>query len=112
DRYKEGLSPCITNYQAIFNGKSKFFRHELTAIIFDDAHAAEHIIRDHFTLTIAPNMFPQAYEAIRELFRGFFTRIGEEISYRDTFSRQNSNRDWLVPPFIVRENFGQFQEIL
>lgn len=112
DRYQEGLSPCITNYQAIFNGKSKFFRDELSAIIFDDAHAAEHIIRHHFSLTVTPDTFTDTYESIRELFRGFFTKIGQEISYRETFSRPNSTRDWLVPPFAVRENLGQLQEIL
>ena len=42
--YRQGLAPCVTTYQALFNGKSKFFRENLAAVIFDDAHAAEHLI--------------------------------------------------------------------
>ncbi len=45
DLFQQGKAPCITTYQALFNGKSKFAKQDISAIIFDDAHTAEGIIK-------------------------------------------------------------------
>lgn len=52
DLFLKGDAPCITTYQALFNGLSVFFREPIAAVIFDDAHAAEHLLRDHFSIHI------------------------------------------------------------
>ena len=54
DLYKRAEAPCITTYQALFNGRTRFKSDHIAAAIFDDAHAAEHILRDQYSLTISP----------------------------------------------------------
>ncbi|MEC4984246.1 MAG: DEAD/DEAH box helicase family protein, partial [Oscillatoria sp. PMC 1076.18] len=81
--YQRCLAPCVTTYQAIFNGKSRFFREKPIAIIFDDAHAAEHLLRDHFTLKIKRNNFTELFSKIFELFRSYHEKIGKGISYSE-----------------------------
>jgi superfamily II DNA or RNA helicase len=53
DLFETGRSFCITTYAALFNGysalRNRFFPQ---AIIFDDAHVAEGLLRDAFTLRI------------------------------------------------------------
>src|ERR1041384_629846 len=44
--------PCLTNYAAIFNGKSIFRRKQVAALILDDAHVAGPSIRQAFTLRL------------------------------------------------------------
>ena len=51
DLYERCLAPCITTYQAVFNGKSRFLKDHPKALIFDDAHTAEHLLREQFTLS-------------------------------------------------------------
>src|ERR1700722_11677455 len=51
--YATGEGFCLTNYQALFNSRSASNRDlRPEAIIFDDAHVAEKIIRDCFTVRI------------------------------------------------------------
>ena len=52
-QYQRAEAPCVTTYQALFNGKTRFASDDISAVIFDDAHAAEHILRDQFSLNIA-----------------------------------------------------------
>lgn len=49
--WEESRGPGITNYAAVFNGKSIFKGFDLGGIVFDDAHVAGNIIRAQFTLT-------------------------------------------------------------
>ena len=53
DLFETGKSFCITTYAALFNGHSalrnKFFPQ---AVIFDDAHVAESLLRGAFTLEV------------------------------------------------------------
>ena len=53
DLYETGQGFCITNYHALFNGNPVFKQDRRpSAIIFDDAHVAEKLIRDCYTLKI------------------------------------------------------------
>ena len=110
--YQQGLAPCITTYQALFNGKSKFFRENLTAIIFDDAHAAEHLIRDHFTLRITRSSFPDLFVNISELYRSYHDRIGKGVGYSEMLSKQDGNTSFFLPPFALREQLSALQALL
>jgi replicative superfamily II helicase len=78
------VGPCITTYQALFNGMSVFAREELSAVIFDDAHAADHLLRDHFSLRIAKSSFSALYEATFALFSEYFKNIGKSGSFEET----------------------------
>src|SRR5436190_7359140 len=48
--YHQRSATCITTYHALFNGKSRFFHEGVVGAVFDDAHTAEHLLRDQFTL--------------------------------------------------------------
>lgn len=101
--------PCLTTHAALFNGKSIFHRHELGAIVLDDAHAAGGIIRDCFTLKI-----PRAtsvYKEIAELFRPYFKRSSMDSVFDEVLA--GANRDLLfVPLFESSKQAGVIQEKL
>lgn len=63
---------CITNYAAVFNGRSIFKNGDIRGIIFDDAHVANSAIRGQFTIRI-----PHGHAAFRPIvncFRDYFAR--------------------------------------
>lgn len=106
DLFVRGEAPCITTYQALFNGKSVFFREEISALVFDDAHAAEHILRDHFSVRIKREAFSGLYSSIHALFKPYHQEIGKRASY-DELDDPASGRMFLVPPFEVQNQLGE-----
>lgn len=53
DSFERGRAICITNYQALLNAQTTFRGEKVAnALVLDDAHVAEGIIRDQFTLRI------------------------------------------------------------
>jgi tetratricopeptide (TPR) repeat protein len=112
DLYQSGRATCITTYHALFNGKSRFFRDSLSAVVFDDAHTAEHLLRDHFTLHINRDEFPKLFPAIVKLFDGYHSRIGAGVGYRETYRRKDVTKSWFIPPFVLRANLGELQRLL
>jgi tetratricopeptide (TPR) repeat protein len=110
--YKQGLSPCVTTYQALFNGRSRFFRENLSAVVFDDAHTAEHLIRDHFTLKISRSIFATLFVQLSNLFRAYFDRIGKGVGYSEMLDRQDAYSSWFVPPFALNEHLSEVQRLL
>ncbi|MBB4659265.1 DEAD/DEAH box helicase family protein [Parvularcula dongshanensis] len=76
DLFEEGRAFCITNYAAIFNGRSTLMRRNRPqAIVFDDAHVAEGMIRDAYTLSIPAAKYRDLYEEITLLFEDHFTDL-------------------------------------
>jgi tetratricopeptide (TPR) repeat protein len=112
DLYQEGQAPCVTTYHALINGFSRFSRQELSAIVFDDAHAAGHIIRDQFTLRISRNALGETFSRLVQLFRQYFTSIGQEMGYVESHDRSDPGASWLVPPFEVHRQLAELQRIL
>jgi hypothetical protein len=110
--YHQGQAPCITTYQALFNGLSRFPNDQPTAVIFDDAHTAGHLLRDQFTLTIAHDKYPSQFSSLVDLFRAYFARIRQEMGYLETRDRADGRTSRFVPPFAVREQFGEIQRLL
>jgi tetratricopeptide (TPR) repeat protein len=110
--YQQGLAPCITTYQALFNGKSIFYRDNLAAIIFDDAHTAEHLIRDHFTLRISRSSFPDLFIKLSELFRAYYDRIGNSVGYAEMLNKQIPTSPYFIPPFALNEQITEVQRYL
>ena len=109
--FHRGSAACVTTYQALFNGKSRFPSEEPTAVIFDDAHTAEHLLRDHFSLRIARSQFPDLYSQIVALFRQYHQRIGRATSYGE-LDTGGSGALFLVPPFEVGEKADEFRRVL
>jgi tetratricopeptide (TPR) repeat protein len=110
--YQRGLAPCLTTYQGLFNGKSRFFRGDIRAVVFDDSHTAEHLLRDQFSLTISRNKFGDLYSQITQLFRSYHARIGQHVGYIETVEAKDLNKCWLVPPFAVREQISELERLL
>jgi hypothetical protein len=55
--FNKGDVLCITTYQALYNGVSRFAKENISGLIFDDGHGASHIIRDYFTLRLTDEAF-------------------------------------------------------
>jgi len=101
DLFAKGEAVCLTTYQALFNGKSRFFSSEIAGIVFDDSHAAEHLLRDHFSLHIEKKRFESVYSGIANEFADYFHSVGLANSYGEIIDG-TGNRLLLVPPFEVR----------
>jgi hypothetical protein len=77
--YAIGEGFCLTNYQALFNSRTAFARDlRPNAIIFDDAHVAEKIIRDSFTVRIDKERLPSIYSRIVSLLKPHFLTLHRE----------------------------------
>ena len=102
DLAAKGDAVCLTTYQALFNGKSIFARREVAGIVFDDAHAAEHLLRDHFSLRLSKKNFGSVYGQIASEFTEYFHSVGLASSYDELVAGIGS-RLFLIPPFEVRK---------
>lgn len=111
DLFRMGKAPCVTTYQALFNGKSVFFREEIAAVVFDDAHAAEHLLRDHFSLRLAKTAFPSVYTEIVALFKEYHRKVGKAGSFAELEDEGRSHL-FLVPPFELQRQYGELLRIL
>jgi len=109
--FKRGEAPCITTYQALLNGRSVFFRDSVDAVIFDDAHAADHLLRDHFSLRIDKFARANLFSNILALFKGYHQQIGMEISYEELITG-NSSRIIFIPPFEIHRQYQELSRIL
>jgi len=110
--YQRCLAPCITTYQAVFNGKSRFLKDKPKAIIFDDAHTAEHLLRDFFTICIKREKFPTLFSQIFELFRNYHCQVSRSVGYEETNNNQDHNKHWFVPPFALYEQHHELERYL
>lgn len=107
----QGVAPCLTTYQALFTGKSKFFKREIAGIVFDDAHTAESIMRDAFTLHIAREHASDLYLLLAREFADYFRSVGMVTSYEDVVEREKTGL-LLVPPFEIRKSFETLRKLL
>ncbi|ACK70856.1 DEAD-like helicase [Gloeothece citriformis PCC 7424] len=110
--YQRGQAPCVTTYHALLNGKSRFLQDLPSAIIFDDAHTVEHLLRDAFSIKIRRETFPKAFSQIVELFRRYYRLIRSGVGYEETKKQRNGNNYWFVPPFALYEQYHELERIL
>jgi Rad3-related DNA helicase len=102
DSYSTGEGFCLTNYQALFNSRTVFARDNRPgAIIFDDAHVAEKIIRDCFTLRIDKNKLPNIFSRLVDLSNPHFEAVGRGEYFRRILQGDSSYRVALLPPGAV-----------
>lgn len=81
--FASGAGPLITTYQAAANGLSRFRSSPPTAVIFDDAHAADHIIRDQFSVAIDRQAAPQLFESICHIALPHFESVNKAITFSE-----------------------------
>jgi tetratricopeptide (TPR) repeat protein len=111
DLAAKGDAVCLTTYQALFNGKSIFFNREIAGVVFDDSHAAEHLLRDHFSLRIEKDRFASVYSQICSEFSDYFHSVGLASSFEDIMEG-NSNRLLMIPPFEVKRAHAAISKYL
>jgi Helicase C-terminal domain/Type III restriction enzyme, res subunit len=111
DLFSKGEAVCVTTYQALFNGRSIFFNRDLAGIVFDDAHAAEHLIRDHFSLHVAKKKFEQAYASITSEFADYFNAAGLAATYKEV-RQGTSGRLVFIPPTELRRSHAAVRDAL
>lgn len=89
--FKTGKAFCITTYHALFSGINAFQSQNFPeAIIFDDAHVAESMLRQAFTLRIESRKKPQLFSSVAENFRAHFKEINIEERFRNAIDPDSS----------------------
>ncbi|MBI3676687.1 MAG: DEAD/DEAH box helicase family protein [Proteobacteria bacterium] len=104
DLFETGKAFCITTYQALFSGITTFRgTRSPGAIIFDDAHVAEGMIRDQFSLRISPSDNNELLQSIARVFDPHFLKIDRQGLFQQALG-SGSQSAILASPGAVREN--------
>lgn len=111
DSYHRAEVPCVTTYQALFNGWSRFKSDDIAAVIFDDAHTTDQILRDQFSLSITRSEMTETFDQILALFEPYHNSVGLASSFSEVVNGQAS-REFLVPPFEIQRNLAEFRRLL
>ncbi len=112
DLFESGKTFCITTYQALFNGLSSVRRrHFPGAVIFDDAHVAESMLRDALTLRIDFHDNRELSGEIRALFESHFDDLERRGEFQDALMPERATVV-LAAPGAVRERSEQLLAIL
>lgn len=114
DLFESGKTFCITSYSALFNGHSALRRRFFPeAIIFDDAHVAEAMMRDAFTLSIDRRTHQNLFDSIASLYRPHFRELNREQLFSGALEQNKPVPDSvLVPPDIVLSTASQLSAVL
>jgi hypothetical protein len=106
--FNQGKVFCITTYSAILNART-FFKGQSKpgAIIFDDAHVANRIIRESFTIQIRKAERDSLFKEIIELLRPVFGDAHQKIEFQAALRDEGAGSALLVPPcglFDISDN--------
>lgn len=114
DLFESGAAFCITTYQALLNSQSTIRRrHFPGAILFDDAHVAEGMIRDALTLRIDARHRSELLHEIGSLFMPAFEEVGFRSRFHDAINAVGVVPPIVIaPPSAVRENAAQLSALL
>lgn len=97
--YSHGRGFCITVYQALVNAKSVFkgtLRPE--AIIFDDAHVAQRVIRDSYTLRIEKKKHGGIFDPLMEQLKAIISNTKEKQHFVEVFRKPPMRDLYWMPP--------------
>ena len=118
DTFLNGKAVMVTNYNALFNGKSRFGirgKESLTlgGVIVDDAHVGSNVLRDSFTIRIDRDEKDkdEVYQTITAMFRNAFKELGQLGTFDDVVS----GGEWSVlevPYWAWLEKLNEVQGLL
>ncbi len=112
DHFESGKAFCITTYHTLFNGLSSIRRNYFPgAVIFDDAHVAETMLRDAMNLRIDGHGYSQLFKDICSLFESDFVVHGRRGVFRDAISNAQPSVV-MASPKGVRERSEQLLALL
>ena len=84
DLFESGKQFCLTTYHAIFNGLSAIRRRFFPeALIFDDAHVAETVLRSNYTISLSYSKHLDLLKDVVVLFDDYYRSIDKLSTYRD-----------------------------
>jgi tetratricopeptide (TPR) repeat protein len=110
--FETGKGFCITNYASLFNGLSVLQRNHFPgAVIFDDAHVAERMIRESFTLKISSSSHSDLFKEIKTLFESHFKEVGKFASFEDIIDSPFQS-SIMASPSAVRERAERLYTLL
>ena len=107
--FQSAESVCVTNYAAVFNGFSTFRDKDIAGLIFDDAHVAESLIRDQFTLKISSEW--DVYGKIVSMYRPHFANTMGAAKLQD-INEGSPTAILFVPMFVVWKHAQELRVIL
>lgn len=103
DLFECGKSFCITTYHALFNSRSVIRRKNFPeAIIFDDAHVSEGILRSAFTLNFSLHSNKALFSDIAQLFEDHFRDLDRHGEFLNAIG-DDSSKIVMAAPDGVRE---------
>lgn len=98
DLFESGRGFCITTYHALFNGLSAIrSRYFPGAVIFDDAHVAETILRSALTLRVSLGEHSDLFREVAELFRDHFKELRIEGRFEDSLTPEHGSIVMVAP---------------
>lgn len=110
--FETGKGFCITTYTSMFNGLSVLQRsHFPGAVIFDDAHVAERMLRETFTLKITTKNQLELFEEIKSLFAPHFREVGKYASFEEIIDSPYQS-SIIAAPSAVRERAERLYTLL
>lgn len=113
DLFETGKAFCITTYSSIFNSISVFKNAVApAALIFDDAHVAERIIRDSFTITINKKDHAALFNDLMAIFRPEFYNINKNDHLDFILEDVGQTNVTMCPPATAFRNKSQIIETL
>lgn len=113
DDFDQGKSFCITTYQALLTTRTKFRgQRRPGAIIFDDAHVGERLVRDSFTIRVSKiehqDLFRELVPEFEEAFREIYQQHNFDVVMADTSAGSIA----LCPPTGIYARSERIQAIL
>lgn len=112
DLFETGRAFCITTYQALFNGHSAIVsRYFPGAVILDDAHVAESVMRSAYTLRLQGEQTAALQKAIVELFEPDFAALEKRGEFQDAVAGRYG-KIVLAPARSVRERSARLRALL
>lgn len=110
DVFVKSFGPVLTNYAALFNGKSIFAKEPLCGVVFDDAHTAHDSIRGAFTLKIERAEFASFYDAFVASLAGYFDSVRRGYEFTAVVEARDKATVLMVPMFEVARHWKQWQD--
>lgn len=103
---------CITTYQALFNGNSRFANDDITGLIFDDSHVASHIIRNQFTLNLSEEKFPETYSTLVNSVKRYYEEVHSFQLFDQVVNHKNDPTVLFIPMFVWEGVHKKLSEVM
>lgn len=110
--FNMGKVICITTYQALFNGKSRFENDEISGLIFDDSHVASHIIRDHYSLRLTEDDYPETYSTLAKTLKKYYEDIHSYQLFDQVVNHKNDPTVLFIPMFVWEGVYKKIIEVM